>query len=97
LLSLVPGSNAVLARSLVAILLSIPATVALISLCLALLPVASSLTLPALLMVFPLWVGLATASYLLPTARAATAILCAITALGFGSLALLRILGVAGV
>ena len=86
-----------LARSLAAILLSIPATVALISLCLALLPVTSSLTLPILLMVFPLWVGLATASYLLPTARAAALVLCGLTALGFGLLALLRFFGMAGV
>lgn len=86
-----------LARSLAAILLSIPATVALISLCLALLPVASGLTLPALLMVFPAWVGLATASYLLPTARASALVLCGFTALCFGLLALLRLFGMAGV
>jgi len=87
----------VLARSLVALLLSMPATVALIGLCLALLPAASALTLPALLMVFPLWVGLASASYLLPTARAAAAVLCGLTGLGFGAIAVLKLLGLAGV
>lgn len=86
-----------LVRSLVAILLSIPATVALISLCLALLPVASGLTLPALLMVFPTWVGLATASYLLPTARASTAVLCGVTGLAFAMVILLRFFGLSGV
>jgi cell shape-determining protein MreD len=76
--------------------LSMPATVALIGLCLALLLVASQLTMPALLMVFPAWVGLACASYVLPTARAAAAVLCGITGLGFGLISL-KLLGIAGV
>jgi hypothetical protein len=87
----------VLARSLVALLLSMPATVALIGLCLALLPEASPLTLLALLMVFPLWVTLACASYLLPTARAAAAVLCGVSGLGFGAIAALKLLGMSGV
>ncbi|MCB1855221.1 MAG: hypothetical protein KDI05_10105 [Halieaceae bacterium] len=86
-----------LARSLVAVLLSIPATVALLGLCLALLPVASDLTLPALLLVFPVWVGLACASYLLPTARVAAALFCALTVLCCGLIALLKSLGLSGV
>ena len=86
-----------LARSLVAVLLSVPATVGLIALCLALLPVASELTLPALLLVFPVWVGLACTGYLLPTARAAAAVFCGLTGLCFGSLALLSFLGLSSV
>ena len=86
-----------LARSLAAVLFSFPATVALMGLCLALLPAASNLTLPTLLMVFPVWVGLATASYVLPTARATSIALCGLTGLGFGLIALLKFFGLAGV
>ena len=85
-----------LARSLVAVILSMPATVAAIGLCLALVPVASEMTLPLLLMVFPVWIGLACASYLLPKASAAAAVLCGITGLGFGLMAVLKFLGLAG-
>ncbi len=86
-----------LARSLVALLLSMPATVALLGSFLAILPSTSQFTLPALLMVFPVWVGMACASYLMPTARGAAAVLCGLTALGFGLIAALKFLGISGV
>ena len=42
-------------------------------------------------MVCPVWVGLASASYLLPTAKSAAAVLCGVAGLGFGLIGLLKL------
>lgn len=86
-----------LVKSLVACLLSLPATVAVIGLCLALMSAASSWTLPSLLMVFPVWIGIASAAYLLPTAKDMAAVLCGVSGLGFGLIAVVKFLGWSGV
>ncbi|WP_157976427.1 hypothetical protein [Parahaliea mediterranea] len=86
-----------LARSLVAVLLSLPATVALIGLFLALVPASNALALPALLMAFVLWVALASASYLIPRALPAALVLLAITGISFALLTLLKLAGVSAV
>ncbi|MEM9532401.1 MAG: hypothetical protein AAGA23_15905 [Pseudomonadota bacterium] len=77
-------------RSFVAVLLSAPATIAVIGLFLAITPPIGALRLPALLMVFPVWVGIACASYLIHSARLAAAVLVGISLVGFGLIELLK-------
>ncbi|MEM7217380.1 MAG: hypothetical protein AAF515_03375 [Pseudomonadota bacterium] len=83
-----------LARSLVACLLSFPATIALVGLFLLATSGAPALRLPSLLMIFPIWVGLASASYLIPHTGKAAALLTGVSLAGFAAIALLRYLGV---
>ncbi|MEM8983841.1 MAG: hypothetical protein AAGC71_12495 [Pseudomonadota bacterium] len=85
------------ARSFVAVLLSAPATVALVGLFLAATPPAEALRMPSLLMVFPVWVAIACASYLIPTARWAAAALIGFSLVGFGLIELLKRTSVVGV
>ena len=96
-LSHLGSETPVLVRSLVAVLLSMPATVAIIGFCLALLPAGTPYTLPLLLMVFPVWGGLASASYLLPDARRAAVVLVGVSALSFVLTLLLKFWGYSGV
>ncbi|MEM1112745.1 MAG: hypothetical protein AAGI11_12615 [Pseudomonadota bacterium] len=86
-----------LARSLVAVLLSIPATIAMIGLLLALLPRETGLALPMLLLVFPAWVGVACGSYLLSRTWLAALILVAASCGGFGMIQLLKLAGMSAV
>lgn len=86
-----------LVKSLIAVLLSIPATVGLIGMCLAMLPKADALTFPILLLVFPVWVGLACACYLLPSTGAMAGVFCAITGLCFGIIYALKAIWLSGV
>lgn len=86
-----------LVRSLVALFLSLPAAAGLIGLVLALAPADPELKLPMLLMAFPFWVGVASASYLTTSALRAAIVLSATAAGSFGLLALLRCLGVASI
>ncbi|MEM8497802.1 MAG: hypothetical protein AAF542_07240 [Pseudomonadota bacterium] len=81
-----------LARSLVAVILSIPATTAIIGLFIALTPTQHWI-LPSLLMAFPVWIGLACASYQLSRARTAAGLLLSISILGTAAIALLKALG----
>ncbi|MEM8768851.1 MAG: hypothetical protein AAGE43_15495 [Pseudomonadota bacterium] len=85
-----------LTRSLVAVFLSIPVTLVAIALFLAATPPEPALRLPSLLMVFPLWVAIACASYLLPKASTAAGVLVATAAVGYGLILLLQFMGVGG-
>ncbi|MEM7080283.1 MAG: hypothetical protein AAF513_16810 [Pseudomonadota bacterium] len=81
-----------LSRSLIAFLLGLPAAMAVIGLYLIATPALPELRLPALLMIFPLWIGIAGASYMLPTRKAA-AVLIAISLGGFGLIQVLKNMG----
>lgn len=83
-----------LTRSLVALLLSIPAVCGAIGLVLALAPADPALILPALLLTFPLWVVVATASYVSPVASRAALVLGIVSGVSFALIALLRVFGV---
>lgn len=85
-----------LVRSLVAVFLSIPATVAVIGLVLALTPAQSSLSMSLLLLAFPLWVCVACATYLTTSARRAALVLIVVSIIGLGLVTLLRYAGLAG-
>ncbi|MEM1261982.1 MAG: hypothetical protein AAGH76_06280 [Pseudomonadota bacterium] len=85
-----------IARSIVAVLLSIPASMILISLFLAATPPITALRAPSMLLVFPLWVVIATASFLVPTARFSALMLSAISLVGYGLIQLLDAVGVGG-
>ena len=85
-----------LAKSVIAVLLSLPATVAALGLLMAATPASSSLTMVLLLMFFPLYVGMVSTTYLLPDTRTAAAVLTAITGGGFGLIALLKFAGLSG-
>ena len=54
-----------LVRSLIAVVLSIPATFAIVGVVLVLTPQTTSFILPVLLLVFPIWVTLTVCSYLI--------------------------------
>ena len=84
-----------LARSLIAVLLSIPASFAVIGVILVVTPLTTSQMLPVLLMVFPVWLGLVCGSYLVPERRYAALGLVALAAGGFGLIALLKFTGLA--
>ena len=82
-----------LVRSLIAVVLSIPATFAIVGVVLVLTPQTTSFILPVLLLVFPIWVTLAVCSYLIAESRQVVIGLIVIAALGFGLIALLRLTG----
>lgn len=84
-----------LVKSLVSILLSFLAAVALIGLVAAITPTTASITMPLLLMIFPAWLGMACCSYMINDIRYAAAGLISITAIGFGLIALLKATGLA--
>ncbi|MEM0953398.1 MAG: hypothetical protein AAGI24_04585 [Pseudomonadota bacterium] len=86
-----------LARSLVGVFLSIPASAAIMGVFLSLTASERGIIVPSLLMFFPLWVALASASYLQPTARRAAAVLLGISGGGFGLLAVIKFLGASAV
>ncbi|MEM7705013.1 MAG: hypothetical protein AAF358_05640 [Pseudomonadota bacterium] len=85
-----------IARSFVGVLLSIPASVILIALILAATPPLPSLRVPTLLMLIPLWVAVATASFLIPKAWMAAVVLLAVSLGGYGLIELLAKLGIGG-
>ncbi|HCY04386.1 MAG TPA: hypothetical protein DHU16_02955 [Gammaproteobacteria bacterium] len=82
-----------LVRSLIAVVLSIPATFAIVGVVLVLTPQTTSFILPVLLLVFPIWVTLTVCSYLIAESRQVVIGLIVIAALGFGLIALLRLTG----
>ncbi|MBK88057.1 MAG: hypothetical protein CMQ44_04305 [Gammaproteobacteria bacterium] len=84
-----------LIRSLIAVVLSIPATFAIVGLVLVLTPQTTNIILPVLLLVFPVWVTLTVCSYLIAESRRVAVGLLVIAALGFALIALLRTAGLA--
>ena len=85
-----------LARSLVAVLLSIPATVAILGVIIVVTPSNNTLSMSALLLSFPLWIVIASASYLTPRASVAALILTGISLLGLGIVTAMKAAGLAG-
>ncbi len=84
-----------LIRSLIAVVLSIPATFAIVGLVLVLTPQTTNIILPVLLLVFPVWVTLTVCSYFIAESRRVAVGLLVIAALGFALIALLRTAGLA--
>lgn len=80
-------------RFSIALLLSIPASIALIGVLLILLPANDSLIISLLLMTFPTWVLLASASYMFDSPAHSAQFLAAISIIGFSIIATLRITG----
>lgn len=77
--------------------LSLPAAMMLIGLFLAVTPPITGMRLPSLLMVFPLWMGIACASYLMARARTAAAVLIGISLVSYGLIQWLKSSSVVGV
>lgn len=90
-------SNKMLSRSVVALILSLPAAIGCIGLLLALLPAATQATLPILLFAFPAWVFIACASYLLSTARRAAIVLAGVSIFSFTAIYTLKFLRLSGI
>ena len=85
-----------LVRSLVALLLSIPATVAIMGVLIAVTPSSNAISMSALILAFPVWVCVASASYITTRAGLAAAVLVAISVAGLGLVHVLRFMGAAG-
>ncbi|MEM1404734.1 MAG: hypothetical protein AAGG55_15455 [Pseudomonadota bacterium] len=85
-----------IARSLVSVLLSIPASIMLIALFLAATPPIPAWRVPTLLMMVPVWVGVATASLLIPTARHSAMALVSVSLISFGLIKVFALAGVGG-
>lgn len=85
-----------LARSLVAILLSIPTSIILVALFLAATPPMPAWRIPTLLMLVPVWVGVATASFVIPKARYSALALVSVSVVGYGLIELLDFAGIGG-
>ena len=82
-----------LARSLVACLLSIPAAFVLVGMVVVVTPDSPDVTLPLLIMVFPVWVAVACGSYLIEDTRVAAGLLVAVAGAGAAFIFSLRTLG----
>ena len=82
-----------LARSLVATLLSIPATVAVVGALLVIVPAYNSLIMSLLLIAFPIWVLIASAAFMIPTPARSAAALITVPLIGFGVIASVKYLG----
>lgn len=85
-----------LLRSIVAIVLSMPATVAIVGAFIVITPASSAISMAALLLAFPVWVCIASASYLTPRPGVSALVLVAVSACGFGLIASLKATGIAG-
>ncbi len=85
-----------IAKSIVAVLLSLPASIMLIALFLQATPLIETLRFPSLLMVFPVWVALATLSFLFTKARYAALLLIGISLLGYALIILLKTMNIGG-
>ncbi|MEM6485034.1 MAG: hypothetical protein AAF662_08625 [Pseudomonadota bacterium] len=85
-----------IARSIVGVLLSIPASIILIALFLAATPPMPAWRVPTLLMLVPVWVGVAAASFLIPKARYSALALVSVSIIGYGLIELLDFAGVGG-
>ncbi|MEM7430514.1 MAG: hypothetical protein AAF351_01115 [Pseudomonadota bacterium] len=83
-------------RSFIAMFLSLPASIILIGVFLTATPTIPALRFPALLLVFPLWVAIASASYLIKGRIAMTAMLLSVSLVGFGAISLLKMSGLDG-
>lgn len=84
-------------RSIVNILLSFPAATAVMGIILAVTPANDERVLPLLLLFYPLWVAVASGAFLFRRASTSALFLVAISAVGFGSIELLKVMGVSGV
>ncbi|MEM1403034.1 MAG: hypothetical protein AAGG55_06875 [Pseudomonadota bacterium] len=86
-----------LAKSILIVLLSFPASIAILGSVLALTPVAEEKTLPSLLMFFPLWIVIMSVSYLLPRKQTIALALISTAAVGGSVIFLTKHYGVAGI
>lgn len=86
-----------LTKSLLVVLLSIPASVAILGSVIVLTPAAPTKTLPSLLMFFPLWIAVASLAYLLQRNRTITIVLVSISLAGFGLIQATKYFGIAGI
>ena len=86
-----------LAKSILILLLSFPASIAILGSVLALTPAAEEKTLPSLLMFFPLLIVIMSVSYLLPRKQTIALTLIFTAALGAGVIFLTKHYGVAGI
>lgn len=86
-----------LLRSVIAVLLSIPATTALIGVLLVLAPPHESLLMSLLLMAFPCWVLVASAAYMLPRPATSAAMLIAVSVVCFGLIAAIKYTGLSAI
>jgi hypothetical protein len=84
----------VLNKSLIVLFLSIPASVAIIGVVLAIVPPDLGYTLPMLLLFYPLWTCVACGSYFFRNTTTAAALLSAISGVGFGLIAILKFVGI---
>ncbi|MEM1191432.1 MAG: hypothetical protein AAGI72_23070 [Pseudomonadota bacterium] len=82
-----------LAKSLVACLLSIPAAFSLVGALAVVTPDTPAVTVPVLMMVFPVWVAVACCSYLIEDTRVAAGVLLATACACSGFIVTLRTLG----
>jgi hypothetical protein len=82
-----------LARSLTIVLLSVPASFALVGIVLTLVPMQADYMLPTMLMVFPLWIGIICVAYLVTELRRAAAFLVGIIVVSGVIIAALRFMG----
>lgn len=84
------------ARSLVAVILSMPATISVVALFLTLTAPVPSWRLPSMLMIFPIWVGVSCASFVFPRARTAAGVLLGVTAVCGAAMVIANAVGVGG-
>ena len=73
-----------LSKSLIAVILSMPASIVIIALFLTVSSTVPVLRMPALLMVFPVWIAMASISYFLPSVRSMVVTLVTITVIAYG-------------
>ena len=73
-----------LSKSLIAVILSMPASIVIIALFLTVSSTVPVLRMPALLMVFPVWIAMASISYFLPSVRSMVVTLVTITVTAYG-------------
>lgn len=83
-------------RSIVGLVFAMPASMILLGLILSGTPPIETLRMPLLLMVFPVWVVVATASFLLDKAMHSAIALIGFSLFGYGLTLLLKSTGVVG-
>lgn len=81
----------VLAKSLVAVLLSLPTAIVMVGIFIVATPFWPSLRFPAILMVFPLWLVLVWASYLVSNTRVLATALITVSLCGYAMIQLIKL------
>lgn len=81
-------------RSLLVVLLSLPASIVMIAVMLAATPSAPAMRIPLLLAVVPLWLAVATTGLLIPRVDRAALVLLGISLGGYVVIHILKFLGV---